>query len=103
MTKTGKITRDDFISAIIGYYIPDEKDVRDPYRGESFRDIVLNALHYEHVDKGTLFGFAKDLGLLPALREKQLDVIATENIKRDMEKRPRIKFYPSPDFRDMRY
>ena len=102
MTNTGKITKDDLIDALIDYAIPN--DVKIPHWSggyDSFKNIIYNALQYDHTTKDIYFGLCKKAGLLPKIREEQENFIIKENVTRDLQKKAKIKFEPKDDYSDM--
>ena len=102
MTETGKITKDDLMNILIDHMIPNDIKIPHWHRGhDSFKDIVADALHYDPTTKDVYFKFCRKAGLLPKLRKMQEDFIYEENVNRDLQKKPQIKFEPKDDYSDM--
>ena len=102
MTETGKITKDDLMNILIDHMIPNDIKIPHWHRGhDSFKGIVADALHYDHTTKDVYFKFCRKAGLLPKLRKMQEDFIYEENVNRDLQKKPQIKFEPKDDYSDM--
>lgn len=102
MTNTGKITKQDLINILLDYTMPNNIEI--PHwsgHTKSFKSIIKNALNYDHTTKDMYFSFCEKAGLLPKLREEQEAFIIQENIKRDLQKKPKIKFEPKDDYSDM--
>ena len=102
MTKTGKITKHDLINALLDYAMPNDVELPRWSGGvDSFKRIIYSALCYDHTTKDMYFRFCEKAGLLSTLRKKQEEFISQENIKRDLESKPKIKFEPKDDYSDM--
>ena len=101
MTETGKITKDDLMNILIDHMIPNDIRIKRHYGYYSFKDMIADALHYDPTAKDVYFKFCRKAGLLPKLRKMQEDFIYKENVNRDLQKKPKIKFEPKDDYSDM--
>ena len=101
MTETGEITKDDLLNILIDHIIPNDIRIKRHYNHYSFKGMIADALHHDHTPKDVYFKLCRKAGLLPKLRKMQEDFIYEENVNRDLQKKPKIKFEPKDDYSDM--